>query len=76
MTSSPDRRIRVAHLADAGHRERETLDERANELARSVLAPLSSQQRERLVAAMRDVERAGVSSRAAGELWRNPVLAI
>jgi DNA-binding MarR family transcriptional regulator/GNAT superfamily N-acetyltransferase len=55
--SRDDRRIRVARLTGAGRRERETLDERSNELARSLLAPLTSHQRERLVAAMRDVER-------------------
>src|SRR5918999_89334 len=55
--SDGDRRIRVAHLSAAGRAERAVLDERSDELARSLLAPLSSQQRERLVAAMRDVER-------------------
>jgi GNAT superfamily N-acetyltransferase len=52
-----DRRIRVAQLTAAGRAERAALDKRADEQARSLLAPLSSQQRERLVAAMRDVER-------------------
>lgn len=56
-TSDADRRIRVAHLTAAGRRERATLDARSNELAQSLLAPLSSQQQERLVAAMHDVER-------------------
>jgi DNA-binding MarR family transcriptional regulator/GNAT superfamily N-acetyltransferase len=51
-----DRRIRVARLTAAGRRERATLDERSDDLARSLLAPLSSKQRERLLAAMRDVE--------------------
>src|SRR5919108_6332957 len=55
--SGSDRRIRVARLTAAGRAERTALDERADELARSLLAPLSSQQRERLVAAMREVER-------------------
>jgi DNA-binding MarR family transcriptional regulator len=54
--SGSDRRIRVARLTAAGRAERATLDERADDLARSLLAPLSSPQRERLVAAMRDVE--------------------
>jgi DNA-binding MarR family transcriptional regulator/GNAT superfamily N-acetyltransferase len=52
-----DRRIRVARLTPAGRRERAALDERSDELARSLLAPLSVKQRGQLVAAMRDVER-------------------
>src|SRR5437588_6231728 len=52
-----DRRTRVARLTAAGRRERRTLDERSEKLAQSLLFPLSSQQREHLVAAMRDVER-------------------
>jgi DNA-binding MarR family transcriptional regulator len=55
--SESDRRIRVARLTAAGRAERAALDEHADELARSLLAPLSPHQRERLVAAMRDVER-------------------
>jgi DNA-binding MarR family transcriptional regulator/GNAT superfamily N-acetyltransferase len=54
--SDNDRRIRVARLTAAGRRERAALDERSDELARSLLALLSSHQRERLVAAMREVE--------------------
>jgi DNA-binding MarR family transcriptional regulator/GNAT superfamily N-acetyltransferase len=52
-----DQRVRVARLTAAGRRERAALDERSDELAQSLLAPLSSNQRERLVAAMHDVER-------------------
>jgi DNA-binding MarR family transcriptional regulator/GNAT superfamily N-acetyltransferase len=52
-----DLRTRVAHLTAAGRDERAELDECADEFARALLAPLSSRQRERLVAAMRDVER-------------------
>ena len=55
--SESDRRIRDARLTAAGRAERAALDERADELAWSLLAPLSPRQRERLVAAMRDVER-------------------
>lgn len=55
--SASDGRIRVAQLTAAGRRERATLDERSDELARSLLEPLSAPQRERLVGAMRDVER-------------------
>ena len=52
-----DRRTRIARLTDAGLAERLTLDARSDELARSLLAPLGEAQQERLVAAMRDVER-------------------
>ena len=52
-----DRRIRVARLTAAGRAERAALDERSNDLARSLLEPLSSPQQERLVSAMREVER-------------------
>jgi DNA-binding MarR family transcriptional regulator len=55
--SGSDRRIRVAQLTAAGRAERAALDERADELARSLLAPLSEPQRESLTAAMREVER-------------------
>jgi DNA-binding MarR family transcriptional regulator/GNAT superfamily N-acetyltransferase len=52
-----DRRVRVARLTAAGGRERAALDKRSDELARSLLAPLSEKQQERLVAAMHEVER-------------------
>src|SRR3954452_6190351 len=52
-----DRRIRVARLTAARRAERATLDERSDGLARSLLEPLSAGQRERLTAAMREVER-------------------
>lgn len=52
-----DMRVRVARLTRAGRRERRTLDRRSDKLAESLLAPLSAQQRQRLLAAMRDVER-------------------
>jgi DNA-binding MarR family transcriptional regulator/GNAT superfamily N-acetyltransferase len=55
--SPSDARIRVARLTRAGRRERAALDRRSDELAESLLAPLSADQRKRLVAAMRDVER-------------------
>jgi DNA-binding MarR family transcriptional regulator/GNAT superfamily N-acetyltransferase len=55
--SGGDRRIRVARLTSAGRAQRAALDERADDTARSLLAPLSARQRERLIAAMRDVER-------------------
>jgi DNA-binding MarR family transcriptional regulator/GNAT superfamily N-acetyltransferase len=52
-----DRRVRVARLTAAGRRERAALDKRSDQLAESLLAPLSSEQRRRLVTAMGDVER-------------------
>jgi DNA-binding MarR family transcriptional regulator len=55
--AAADRRLRTARLTDSGRRERELLDRRSDELARSLLAPLSERQRERLVAAMAEVER-------------------
>jgi DNA-binding MarR family transcriptional regulator len=54
--SDADRRIRVASLTVAGRAECAVLDERADEHAQSLLRPLSSRQRERLVGAMREVE--------------------
>src|SRR5437763_3509542 len=42
-----DRRVRVARVTAAGARERAALDKRCDELARSLLAPLRSKQRER-----------------------------
>jgi|SRR5262245_23535086 len=55
--SPQDRRVRSIQLTAAGRRERDVLDERSDELARSLLEPLSETQRERLVAAMAEVER-------------------
>jgi DNA-binding MarR family transcriptional regulator/GNAT superfamily N-acetyltransferase len=52
-----DRRVRTARLTAAGRRERRLLDRRSDELAESLLEPLGTRQRERLVAAMADVER-------------------
>jgi DNA-binding MarR family transcriptional regulator len=52
-----DARVRTARLTPAGHAERGALDRGADELAESLLEPLSEPQRERLVAAMADVER-------------------
>jgi DNA-binding MarR family transcriptional regulator/GNAT superfamily N-acetyltransferase len=56
-TGDGDQRVRVARLTAAGRRERTRLDERSDKLAQSLLAPLNTQQRERLVVAMREVER-------------------
>lgn len=55
--SRSDRRVRTAQLTPAGLAERAELDRRSDELAESFLRPLSARQRERLVAAMGDVER-------------------
>ena len=52
-----DRRVRVARLTAAGLAELAVLDQRSEALAESLLAPLAPAQRERLVGAMRDVER-------------------
>ncbi len=52
-----DRRVRIARLTAAGAVERAVLDQSSEELAASLLAPLSSRQRARLVAAMAEVER-------------------
>lgn len=55
--SDVDRRIRVARLTEKGLAERAILDERSDELAASILEPLSDAQQHELVAAMRTVER-------------------
>ena len=52
-----DARVRVARLTRGGRRERAVLDQRSDELAQSLLSPLSAEQQERLVGAMREVER-------------------
>jgi DNA-binding MarR family transcriptional regulator/GNAT superfamily N-acetyltransferase len=52
-----DRRVRTVRLTAAGRAERALLDRRSDELARSLLEPLSGQQRARLVEAMGAVER-------------------
>ena len=55
--SARDRRVRTARLTPTGLAERELLDRRSDELARSFLEPLSEERRLRLVAAMAEVER-------------------
>jgi DNA-binding MarR family transcriptional regulator/GNAT superfamily N-acetyltransferase len=57
-----DGRRRVARLTAAGMAERAELDRRSDELAASILGPLTAPQRDRLVAAMADVERLLVAS--------------
>ena len=55
--SPSDRRVRVARLTKAGLAGRERLDARSDELAASMLAPLDDAERQRLLEAMRTVER-------------------
>ena len=57
VPSPADARIRIARLTRAGLAERRLLDDRSDELARSILAPLDDAQRDQLVRAMRSVER-------------------
>ncbi len=52
-----DRRVRTALLTNTGAAERAVLDHRSDELARSLLEPLTDAQRRRLVSAMGEVER-------------------
>jgi GNAT superfamily N-acetyltransferase/DNA-binding MarR family transcriptional regulator len=52
-----DARVRTARLTEAGLAERAELEHRADELADSILQPLDDHQRDRLVAAMAEVER-------------------
>jgi len=56
-TGPGDKRARAARLTSIGLAERAELDRRSEELASSILEPLDSSQRERLVEAMREVER-------------------
>src|SRR5262245_50659106 len=55
--SEPDGRVRRARLTRAGLAERAELDRRSDELAESLLMPLSASQQGRLAAAMAEVER-------------------
>lgn len=52
-----DRRVRTVRLTGAGRRECALLDDRSDALAASLLDPLDARQRERLTAAMGEVER-------------------
>ena len=52
-----DGRVRRAGLTPKGQAELDVLDRGSDELARSILAPLTERQRERLAAAMFEVER-------------------
>ncbi|MGH3722634.1 MAG: bifunctional helix-turn-helix transcriptional regulator/GNAT family N-acetyltransferase [Mycobacterium sp.] len=57
-----DTRVRTARLTDTGRTELAELDHRSDDLARSILEPLSSTQRLRLADAMAEVERLFVAS--------------
>jgi DNA-binding MarR family transcriptional regulator/GNAT superfamily N-acetyltransferase len=52
-----DARVRTARLTSAGLAERAELDQRAEDAAAAILQPLSVRQRDRLIAAMAEVER-------------------
>ncbi|MFH0243550.1 GNAT family N-acetyltransferase [Streptomyces sp. HK10] len=52
-----DRRVRTVRLTDTGRAERAVLEARSSELAGSLLEPLNTGQRARLVAAMSEVDR-------------------
>ncbi len=52
-----DKRVRIARLTRKGRAELAVLDRRSDEVAASILSPLSAEQRARMVAAMADVER-------------------
>ena len=52
-----DKRVRIVRLTPRGSAERAVLDERSDELATSLLAPLDAKRRARLVAAMAEVEQ-------------------
>jgi len=55
--SEQDRRVRIARLTGKGRAERNILDDRADDLASGLLAPLNDRQRTQLVEAMREVDR-------------------
>ena len=52
-----DRRVRLARLTAKGRAERATLERRSDELASTLLEPLDEPRRQRLIAAMAEVER-------------------
>ena len=58
-----DRRVRRVRLTEAGVTERAELDLRSDKVASSILEPLGASQRQRLIAAMAEVERLLQASR-------------
>lgn len=63
--SGDDGRVRTARLTARGLTERAILDRRSDELAASILEPLSESQQARLIAAMGEVERLLIASTVA-----------
>lgn len=63
-----DRRVRCAKLTRAGKAELQVLNRRSDALAQSMLDPLTERQRERLVAAMNEVQRLLTAAAAVIEL--------
>lgn len=57
VPNADDARVRHVRLTPAGHAERTELDRRSDSLAVSLLEPLPDDDRERLTAAMAEVER-------------------
>jgi DNA-binding MarR family transcriptional regulator/GNAT superfamily N-acetyltransferase len=57
VVDEADRRRRIVRLTPAGLAERRLLDERSDDLARSLLQPLPAAQRHELLSAMRTVRR-------------------
>jgi DNA-binding MarR family transcriptional regulator/GNAT superfamily N-acetyltransferase len=57
VAGEADRRTRLVRLTPEGRAERNVLDERSDDLAWSLLEPLTRAQRQRLVDAMHEVER-------------------
>ena len=60
--SAADGRVRTARLTAAGRREVDALDRRSDDAASAILKPLTARQRDRLVAAMEEVERLLIAS--------------
>jgi DNA-binding MarR family transcriptional regulator/GNAT superfamily N-acetyltransferase len=60
--SDGDGRVRTARLTRKGRAEREVLDQRSDDLAASILEPLSERQQTRLITAMGEVERLLIAS--------------
>lgn len=65
---SDDARVRKVRLTDAGVAERTMLDRMSDELAGSILDPLTAGQRSRLVGAMAEVERLLLASQVRIEI--------
>jgi ribosomal protein S18 acetylase RimI-like enzyme len=66
--ATDDGRVRKVRLTEAGVAERLVLDRASDDLAESILDPLSRSQRDRLVAAMTEVERLLVAAQTRIEI--------